>query len=88
MTKSQPQVYTVVVHEEDDKADGYWAQVVELPGCFGSGETLEELREDITDAIGLYLNALEDNSWPMPEPQKPTEPVLQTWQVAVPALVD
>jgi predicted RNase H-like HicB family nuclease len=34
---------------------GYWADVVELPGCFASGDTLEELREAIGEAIGLYL---------------------------------
>ena len=80
--------FTVVVHEEDDKADGFWAEVEELPGCFGAGDTLQELREDITDAIELYLNALEDNDWPMPEPKKSTEPVLETWQIPAPALVD
>jgi predicted RNase H-like HicB family nuclease len=34
---------------------GYWAHVVELPGCFASGDSLEELREALGEAIGLYL---------------------------------
>lgn len=34
---------------------GYWADVVELPGCFASGDTLEELHEALGEAIGLYL---------------------------------
>jgi len=80
--------FTVVVHEEDDKADGFWAEVEELPGCFGSGDTLDELRQDISEAIELYLNALTDNGWPMPEPKKSTEPVFETWQVPGPVLVD
>jgi hypothetical protein len=34
---------------------GYWARVVELPGCFASGDSLAELGEALGDAIGLYL---------------------------------
>jgi predicted RNase H-like HicB family nuclease len=34
---------------------GYWAHVVELPGCFASGDSLEELRDALAEAIGLYL---------------------------------
>jgi predicted RNase H-like HicB family nuclease len=43
---------TVQVREE---GPGYWADVVELPGCFASGRSLEELRAALGDAIGLYL---------------------------------
>ena len=34
---------------------GYWALVVELPGCFASGRSLGELGEALGEAIGLYL---------------------------------
>ncbi len=43
---------TIRVHEEDG---GYWAEVVELPGCFASGTTLDELREALEEAIVMYL---------------------------------
>jgi predicted RNase H-like HicB family nuclease len=33
----------------------YWAQVRELPGCFASGHTLDELMEVLKEAIELYL---------------------------------
>jgi predicted RNase H-like HicB family nuclease len=42
---------TVRVHEEDGS---YWAEVVELPGCFASGETLDELRMALGEAIRLH----------------------------------
>ena len=42
--------YTVVVHEE---ADSLWAEVPALPGCFASGQTLDELREAVEEAIAL-----------------------------------
>ncbi|MBK5229845.1 MAG: type II toxin-antitoxin system HicB family antitoxin [Thermoleophilia bacterium] len=44
--------YIVKVHEEDGS---YWAEVLDLPGCFASGQTLDELREALGEAIGLYL---------------------------------
>jgi predicted RNase H-like HicB family nuclease len=43
---------TVQVREE---GQGYWAHVVELPGCFASGDSLGELREALAESIGLYL---------------------------------
>ena len=40
------------VHSEDGS---YWAEVVELPGCFASGQTLDELTEALREAIRMYL---------------------------------
>jgi len=34
----------------------YWAEVEELPGCFASGATLDELVEALTEAIFMYLD--------------------------------
>ncbi len=34
----------VVVYESED--GGYWADVPGLPGCYGEGETLEEVKRD------------------------------------------
>lgn len=46
--------YTLEIHDEGK--DGYWAEVKELPGCFASGFTLDELYESLEEAIGLYLS--------------------------------
>jgi predicted RNase H-like HicB family nuclease len=43
---------TVVVHEEREE---FWSEVSELPGCFASGRTLDELSEAVAEAVGLYL---------------------------------
>lgn len=43
----------VVVEKEVD--GGFFASVVELPGCHTQGNTLEELRGNIREAIELYL---------------------------------
>jgi predicted RNase H-like HicB family nuclease len=43
---------TVTVHQEQGS---FWSEVSELPGCFASAGTLEELREALAESIGLYL---------------------------------
>lgn len=40
------------VHREENGS--YWAEVLELPGCFASGESLDELSEALDEAIRLY----------------------------------
>ncbi|MFE3452350.1 type II toxin-antitoxin system HicB family antitoxin [Nonomuraea sp. NPDC059194] len=47
--------YTVKVHAEQDGTA--WAEVDELPGCFASGESIEELWTNLAEAIGLYLSS-------------------------------
>jgi predicted RNase H-like HicB family nuclease len=37
------------------EAGMYWAEVEELPGCFASGETVDELIEALGEAVALYL---------------------------------
>jgi predicted RNase H-like HicB family nuclease len=41
------------VRQDDDGS--YWAEVADLPGCFASARTLDELKEVIVEAICLYL---------------------------------
>ena len=43
---------TATIREEDGS---FWAEVQELPGCFASGETLDELLEALKEAIGMCL---------------------------------
>jgi predicted RNase H-like HicB family nuclease len=42
---------TVNVHREDGS---YWADVPELPGCFATGDTLDELFCSLREGIQLY----------------------------------
>ncbi len=39
----------VVVHKAEE--GGYWAEVPAIPGCVSQGETKEELKENILEAI-------------------------------------
>lgn len=45
--------FDVVLHKEDN---GYWAEVPALKGCFSQGETLEEVTENIKNAIKAWLS--------------------------------
>ena len=43
----------IVVHEAEE--GGYWAEVPASPGCVSQGETLEELDDNIREAIAGCL---------------------------------
>ena len=45
--------FTVIIEQDEDGT--YIASVPELPGCHTQGDTLEELTENIKEAIELYL---------------------------------
>ncbi|WP_116042217.1 type II toxin-antitoxin system HicB family antitoxin [Amycolatopsis palatopharyngis] len=44
---------TVRIHPD---SDGLWAEVVELPGCFATGDDLDELWQSVEENISLYLS--------------------------------
>ena len=39
----------VVVHKAEE--GGFWAEVPSIPGCVSQGETMEEIKENIHEAI-------------------------------------
>lgn len=49
---SDIQKFTVNIHEE---SGSLWAEVVELPGCFATGDNPDELGEALEEAVSLYL---------------------------------
>lgn len=48
-----------VVFEPSDEG-GYTAHVPALPGCISEGDTLDEARNNIREAIDLYLESGDD----------------------------
>jgi predicted RNase H-like HicB family nuclease len=49
-------ILTAVIQElPDSEGGGYWAFVEELPGAITQGKTLEEIRENLQEAVGLVL---------------------------------
>jgi predicted RNase H-like HicB family nuclease len=43
----------VVVHKAEES--GFWAEVPPLPGCMTQGETMEELKSNLREAIELWF---------------------------------
>lgn len=39
----------VIVHEAEE--GGYWAEVPSIPGCATQGETIEELLQNLNEAV-------------------------------------
>ncbi len=52
------QKYAVVIHE--DPVGGFWGEVPALPGCYSQGETVDELKHNIREAIAGVLEVLKE----------------------------
>ena len=50
--------YAVVIHE--DPAGGFWGEVPALPGCYSQGETINELKDNIREAIVGVLDVMKE----------------------------
>ncbi|HEX5592469.1 MAG TPA: type II toxin-antitoxin system HicB family antitoxin [Solirubrobacterales bacterium] len=53
---------TARIHIEDSS---YWADVPELPGCFASGDTLNDLFGSLQEGIALYLTDEDEPNGPL-----------------------
>ena len=47
---------TANIHREDGS---YWADVPKPPGCFASGDTLDELFDSLLEGVHLYMEDAE-----------------------------
>jgi len=49
-----------IVHEAEE--GGFWAEVPALPGCVTQGDTEEEIRSNLLEAIELWFEAGESSA--------------------------
>ena len=59
--------FSYSVFYEKAEEGGYVASVPALPGCHTQGETLEETKHHIKEAIALYLESLTAHGEAIPE---------------------
>jgi len=59
--------FPVVLHSDDGMR--YGVTVPDLPGCFSTGDTLEEALASIREAIDLHLEGLVENGNSVPLPK-------------------
>lgn len=65
---SEPREFGVVLKPAEE--GGFTVSVPDLPGCHTQGETLEKALDMARDAITGYLQVLEDEGRPLPEPAR------------------
>ena len=58
--------YAVVI--EKIKDSNYCASVPDLPGCVSTGDTLDEVKQNIREAIEFHLEGMREDGDPIPEP--------------------
>lgn len=45
--------FDVILHKEDN---GYWAEVPALKGCYTQGDTIDEIKDNIKEAITAWFS--------------------------------
>ncbi len=62
--------YAVVI----EKAEGnYSAYVPDLPGCVATGATVEEVENEIREAIAFHIEGMREDGLAVPEPTSQVE---------------
>jgi predicted RNase H-like HicB family nuclease len=59
--------YLVIFDKAEDGT--IWTQVPDLPGCFSSGDTIEEAKINVVEAIELHIEGLRAEGRPIPKPE-------------------
>lgn len=57
--------YTVVIERAPGNLAAY---VPDLPGCVATADNLDELLEEIREAIEFHIESLRDHGEPIPDP--------------------
>lgn len=57
--------YAIVIEQGPNNLSAY---VPDLPGCITTGGTVEEIEQNIREAIELHLEGLREDGEPIPEP--------------------
>ena len=62
--------YLVVIEGEGNSFSGY---APDLPGCVAAGDTTDEVRELMHEAIPLHVESLRSHGEPVPVPRSQVE---------------
>ena len=60
--------FTIVIEPDED---GFHAFVPALPGCHSFGATIEEAHANITEAVELHVESMEEDGEPVPTEPEP-----------------
>ncbi len=62
--------YAIVIEKAPSN---YSAYVPDLPGCVATGKTVEEVKQEIAEAISFHLEGLQMEGLPIPFPLSITD---------------
>jgi predicted RNase H-like HicB family nuclease len=62
--------YAIVIEQAEAN---YSAYVPDLPGCIATGATLEEVEQQIREAIEFHLEGMREDGVPVPRPSSRVE---------------
>ena len=62
--------YAIVI---ESGGNNYSAYVPDLPGCIATGNTVEEVRTNLREAIRMHLAGMREDGDPIPAPSTSTE---------------
>jgi predicted RNase H-like HicB family nuclease len=62
--------YAVVIEKA---GSNYGAYVPDLPGCIATGDSVEEVGENIREAIRFHIDGMKEDCLPIPEPSARAE---------------
>lgn len=60
--------FTVVIEPDED---GFHAYVPVLPGCHTFGDTLDEARANVVEAMELHIESMQQDGEPIPIEREP-----------------
>lgn len=58
--------WRVLIEQDEDGV--FVAEVPSLPGCISQGNTRDEAKKNVNEAIQAYLESLKENGDPIPPP--------------------
>jgi predicted RNase H-like HicB family nuclease len=57
--------YAMIVEKGENNYSAYFP---DLPGCIATGETLDEVKERMREALEMHLRGMREDGLPIPEP--------------------
>lgn len=57
--------YAMIVEKGERNYSAYFP---DLPGCIATGQTLEELKQAMREALELHLRGMREDGLPIPDP--------------------
>lgn len=72
--------YHFKVHKE---GEGFWAECLELAGCITQGNSIDELNENMQEALNLYVSEPEDSKDFAPFPDESIKKTKNVMEVSL-----